>query len=103
MFIKNREVMELKQKIEELEQENCEMKETIRRLKDVHAERVDDLKDKIKTQEIEYEQKINEMKNEYTRWIQETRHYNKDMGIFMEKIMIKDIELNDLMTKLIIK
>ena len=94
---------ELRERILELEEENKEMKEVIRKLKENHAAHVLQLKDTIKQNEKGYEKEMRDLKNKYLEWTVMYTGYNEALNEFNDKIKAKDIELNKIMNKILIK
>lgn len=100
VFSKREQIKRMEKRIEELEQENNEMKEVIRQLKDKHALQVDDLKDKLKAKDRKHLSELDEVRKDYQRWIDTHRGYSEKMRELNEQLMIKDIELNEIMNKI---
>lgn len=103
VFDKKKEIARLKKRVSELEEENKELSEVIKQLKENHAVHVSQLKDKIKRSREAYEKELDDVRFEYSKWIETHKGYNETLRQINESLMIKDIELNDIMNKIILK
>lgn len=103
VFDRKKEVARLQKRISELEEENKELNEVIKQLKENHAVHVHQLKDKIKQNKEAYERELDDVRVEYSKWVETHKGYSETLRQINEGIMAKDIELNDIMNKIILK
>lgn len=103
VFDRKKEVARLQKRISELEEENKELNEVIKQLKENHAVHVHQLKDKIKQNKEAYERELDDVRVEYSKWVETHKGYSETLRQINECLMAKDIELNDIMNKIILK
>lgn len=103
VFSKKEQVKRMENRINELEEEKAELEEVIRKLKENHALHVSQLKDKIKENEKNYQNELDQVRKEYMKWTEAHKGYNELLRQVNENFMIKDIELNEIMNKIMVK
>lgn len=103
VFDKKKEIAKLQKRISELEEENKKLNEVIKQLKENHAIHVSQLKDKIKENREAYEKELDDVRVDYSKWVETHKGYNEILRQVNEGLMAKDIELNDIMNKIILK
>ena len=103
VFDRKKEIARLQKRISELEEENKKLNEVIKQLKENHAIHVSQLKDKIKENREAYEKELDDVRVDYSNGVETHKGYNEILRQVNEGLMAKDIELNDIMNKIILK